>query len=66
MAKTSELSQFNVRMEAELLEKYRKYCKENGLDPHIQIVNYIRRLVETKYDFQEKLWEIMREGKKTD
>ncbi|MEE8232274.1 MAG: hypothetical protein V3R46_03035 [Thermoplasmata archaeon] len=56
-----EKSQFNIRMDAELLRLYRDFCDRNGLDPHGQVINFMRRLVESEYDFQEKLWEILRE-----
>lgn len=56
-----EKAQFNIRMDRELLERYRDYCKENGLDPQGQVVNFIRRVVDAEYDFQEKLWQILTE-----
>ncbi len=56
-----EKAQFNIRMDAELLRRYRDFCDRNGLDPHGQVINFMRRLVESEYDFQEKLWEILRE-----
>jgi hypothetical protein len=56
-----EKAQFNIRMDAEVLRRYRDFCDRNGLDPHGQIINFMRRLVESEYDFQEKLWEILRE-----
>ena len=56
-----EKSQFNIRMDAKLLRLYRDFCDRNGLDPHGQVINFMRRLVESEYDFQEKLWEILRE-----
>lgn len=51
------MAQFNVRMDAELLEKYRDYCERNAVDPHQQIIIFIQRIVETKFDLQERLWE---------
>lgn len=56
-----EKAQFNIRMDRELLERYRAYCRENGLDPQGQVVNFIRRVVDAEYDFQEKLWQILTE-----
>ena len=53
-------AQFNIRLDPELYRRYRAYCEANGLDPVLQIINYISRLVETKYNVQEKLWEVMR------
>ncbi len=63
MAEEREVLQFNIRVDADLLQRYRDYCKQNGLDPHGQVVNFMRRLVESQFDFQEKLWEILREEK---
>lgn len=54
-------AQFNIRMDAELLTKYREYCDRNGLDPQGQVINFIRRVVQAEYDFQEKLWEVLTE-----
>ena len=59
MAKKQPQAQFNIRMDAELYRKYRAYCEEKGLDPVLQIINYIQRLVQTKFNVQEKLWEVM-------
>ena len=53
-------AQFNIRLDPELYRRYRAYCEENGLDPVLQIINYIQRLVQTQYNVQEKLWEVMR------
>jgi len=57
------MAQFNVRMDAELLDKYKNYCETNGLDPHQQIIIFITRMVETKFDFQERLWEHIKRPK---
>jgi hypothetical protein len=53
-------AQFNIRLDPELYRRYRAYCDQNGLDPVLQIINYIQRLVQTQYNVQEKLWEVMR------
>ncbi len=58
----SEKAQFNIRMDAELLKMYREYCDRNGLDPQGQVVNFIKRLVNAEFDFQEKLWQVLTEG----
>jgi hypothetical protein len=63
MPEEREVLQFNIRVDAGLLRKYREFCKRNGLDPHGQVVNFMRRLVESGFDFQEKLWEVLREEK---
>ena len=60
VAKKAPQAQFNIRMDAELYKKYRAYCQENGLDPVLQIINYIQRLVQTRFNVQDKLWEVMR------
>lgn len=57
-----EKAQFNIRLDRELLEKYREFCNRNGLDPQGQVINFIKRLVDSEYDFQEKLWQILTEG----
>jgi hypothetical protein len=59
VAKRAKQAQFNIRLDPKLYQEYRKYCQSNGLDPVLQITNYIQRLVMTKYNVQEKLWEIM-------
>ncbi len=58
----SDKAQFNIRMDAELLQRYRDYCDANGLDPQRQVINFIKRLVRAEFDFQEKLWEVLTEG----
>ncbi len=58
----SEKAQFNIRMNSELLQKYRDYCDANGLDPQGQVINFIKRIVESEYDFQEKLWQVLIES----
>lgn len=60
MPPRSAKTQFNIRINADLLERYREYCEHHGLDPHGQIVIFLRRVVETEYDFQDKLWEALR------
>jgi len=53
-------SQFNIRLSKELLERYREYCERHGLDPHGQIVIFMKRVVDAEYDFQDKLWDALR------
>jgi len=53
-------SQFNIRISKELLERYREYCERHGLDPHGQIVIFMKRVVDAEYDFQDKLWDALR------
>jgi antitoxin component of RelBE/YafQ-DinJ toxin-antitoxin module len=59
MEKGAERAQYNIRIDAELLKRYKDFCKENGLDPQGQIVNFMKRIVDSKYLFQEKLWEVL-------
>ena len=60
-AKALKKAQYNIRIDEDLLRAYKKFCRDNGLDPHGQIVNFMRRLVSSEYDFQEKLWEVLRQ-----
>ncbi len=53
-------SQFNIRISKELLDRYREYCERHGLDPHGQIVIFMKRVVDAEYDFQDKLWDALR------
>lgn len=53
-------AQFNIRMSKELLDRYREYCERHGLDPHGQIVIFMKRVVDAEYDFQDKLWDALR------
>ena len=55
-----EKAQFNIRVNRELLEKFRDYCERHGLDAHGQILMFMRRMVEAEYDFQDKLWDALR------
>jgi antitoxin component of RelBE/YafQ-DinJ toxin-antitoxin module len=57
--KSIEKAQFNIRIDADLLRRYKEFCEENGLDPQGQVVNFMRRIVESKFSFQEKLWEVL-------
>ncbi len=60
MARGTSKTQFNIRLDDELLGRYREYCDHHGLDPAGQIVLFMKRVVEAEYDFQEKLWEALR------
>jgi len=60
MARGVPKSQFNIRISKELLERYREYCERHGLDPHGQIVIFMKRVVDAEYDFQDKLWDALR------
>lgn len=59
MKKAAKRAQFNIRIDAELLHSYKEFCRENGLDPQGQIINFMRRMVDSKFMFQEKLWEVL-------
>ncbi len=60
MAREPQKSQWNIRLDADLLERFRGYCDRNGLDPSGQIVLFMKRVVAAEYDFQERLWEALR------
>ena len=53
--------QFNIRVETEILQRFRDYCRRNGLDPQGQIVLFMKRVLETEFDFQERLWSALQE-----
>jgi hypothetical protein len=53
--------QFNIRVEEDVLRRFRDYCRRNGLDPQGQIVLFMRRVLETEFDFQERLWAALQE-----
>jgi hypothetical protein len=53
-------TQWNIRVDLQLLERFREYCEQNGLDPAAQIVLFMKRVVAAEYDFQDKLWEALR------
>jgi hypothetical protein len=48
--------QFNIRVDAEVLARFRDYCARNGLDPQGQIVLFMKRVLDSEFDFQERLW----------
>lgn len=48
--------QFNIRVDGEVLAKFRDYCARNGLDPQGQIILFMKRVLDSEFDFQERLW----------
>ncbi len=48
--------QFNIRVDGDVLEKFREYCTRNGLDPQGQVVLFMKRVLDSEFDFQERLW----------
>ena len=52
--------QFNIRVDAELLRRFKEYCERNGLEPRGQVVLFMKRVVESEFDFQTKLWDALR------
>jgi hypothetical protein len=60
-ARRAEKVQFNIRVEGEVLTRFREYCHRNGLDPQGQIVLFMRRVLETEFDFQQRLWSALKE-----
>ncbi len=53
--------QFNIRVDAEVVSRFREYCTRNGLDPQGQIVLFMKRVLESEFDFQERLWAALQE-----
>jgi hypothetical protein len=53
--------QFNIRVDAEVLQRFRDYCVRNGLDPQGQVVLFMKRVLESEFDFQERLWAALQE-----
>lgn len=60
-AKEAAKVQFNIRVEREILQRFREYCRRNGLDPQGQIVLFMKRVLDTEFDFQERLWSALQE-----
>jgi hypothetical protein len=56
-----EKIQFNIRVDAGTLASFRAYCERNGLDPQGQIILFMRRVLDTEFDFQERLWTALKE-----
>ena len=54
--KPAEKVQFNIRVDQEVLARFRDYCRRNGLDPQGQILLFMRRVLDAEFDFQERLW----------
>ena len=52
--------QFNIRVDADLLQRFKEYCERNGLDPGGQVVLFMKRIIASEFDFQGKLWEALR------
>ncbi len=55
-AARKEKVQYNIRVDADVLRRFREYCNRNGLDPQGQIVLFMKRVLESEFDFQERLW----------
>ncbi len=53
--------QYNIRVDAEVLRRFRDYCARNGLDPQGQVVLFMKRVLESEFDFQERLWSALQE-----
>ena len=56
----AEKIQFNIRVDGEVLTRFREYCRRNGLDPQGQIVLFMQRVLDTEFDFQERLWSALK------
>jgi hypothetical protein len=57
---SGEKVQFNIRVDGEVLSRFRDYCRRNGLDPQGQIVLFMRRVLDREFDFQERLWSALK------
>jgi hypothetical protein len=60
-ARPAEKVQFNIRVEGDVLARFREYCRRNGLDPQGQIVLFMQRVLDTEFDFQQRLWSALKE-----
>ncbi|TLZ45489.1 MAG: hypothetical protein E6K19_02115 [Methanobacteriota archaeon] len=58
--RSGEKVQFNIRVDAEVLRRFREYCRRNGLDPQGQIVLFMQRVLDREFDFQERLWSVLK------
>ncbi|HEY7588337.1 MAG TPA: hypothetical protein VIB49_06295 [Thermoplasmata archaeon] len=56
-----EKVQFNIRVERDVLDQFRRYCVENGLDPQGQIVLFMKRVLDSEFDFQQRLWQALQQ-----
>lgn len=54
-----EKVQFNIRVEPEVLEQFRRYCDDNGLDPQGQVILFMKRVLDSEFDFQQRLWQAL-------
>lgn len=61
VTKPEDKVQFNIRVRREVLDRFREYCRRNGLDPQGQIVLFMRKVLDTEFDFQARLWSALRE-----
>ncbi len=61
LARPDEKVQFNIRVRREVLDRFREYCRRNGLDPQGQIVLFMRKVLDTEFDFQARLWSALKE-----
>lgn len=52
--------QLNIRVDRDVLLRFREYCRRNGLDPQGQIVLFMQRVLDTEFDFQERLWSALK------
>ena len=61
LAKAEQKVQFNIRVDRGVLDRFRDYCRRNGLDPQGQIVLFMRKVLDTEFDFQARLWSALKE-----
>ena len=60
LSKPANKVQFNIRVDGDVLRRFREYCRRNGLDPQGQIVLFMRRVLDAEFDFQERLWSALK------
>ena len=60
VSKPAEKVQFNIRVDGDVLSRFREYCRRNGLDPQGQIVLFMQRVLDKEFDFQERLWSALK------
>ena len=53
--------QYNIRVDSDVLNRFRDYCNRNGLDPQGQVILFMKRVLESEFDFQERLWTALQE-----
>ena len=55
--KAKRWAQFNIRIDADLLDSYREHCREQAIDPHGYVIKRMEELVQMKPKFLDRMWE---------